>query len=1005
MLRLLTLHIIFILFIGNSLFAQNKKRVKENLKAENLELIADSLLLEEKFGNAVDKYIKAARIFERNKKWYNAVKNYRQTAWCYLNINKLDSAQYFNNYSKKLLFKKANNFGEPELFEKSEIYYNQAKIYLERSKFDSTIYYVKKSLNIINKLNAHSNSYNLILAKYYQTFGYTNYVKGNYEASLKFYFNALNLRQKELKQEHELILISYFNIAIVYYAKRDYKKASENFWYVIDNCSDDDKIWKANSYNYLGAIQYITMEFKKAITYYNSALKIYKEINGGNSLQVALCKNNIGQAYLQLKDYENALKHLKISVQIIKENLGETHSALSQYLLPLGQYYYQLGETNQAIKIFTEALDILDMNEFPDKLIKNKLYNFKGLTYLKTANNDKAVQYFQRAICEIISEFDYNENLNDPEIFFEGTNIINSNIDIISKPTLYDNLCNKAFANYQIYIQDNSRINNLLQSFNSYKLVFHLLDIIRLDLSNEESKYTLSNFEKTILINAIHVCFELNNIFPEKLYSSYAIKFADKLKSASLSDNSYISNAIKNSNIPAELVNKETELSNELSFLKTQISKNKQETEKISITEYENTYNNLAIEYDTLSNYLKATYPKYYHLIHSNELNINEVKSEIKENEIIIEYLVTDTNIFIVTLNKKNYEIINVHIDSSFKKSVLKYYKSIRKVEISNFITTNSILFEKLIAPIQNRIKNKKSLVIIPDDYLFYIPFEALYNPENSANKIDFRNLSYLIKDYDIRYNYSINLWMFNKNHIDKEKNISDDFIGFAPVFENEESLALAELNTNDTTTRSVVIDGKRFSKLLYSEKEINEISNLFIKNNRNASTFFYNKASEDNFKNNIAAYKYIHISSHGFADKNNPNLSGLAFYHSEDSTICDSINIEDGLLYSSELSSIDINADLVVLSACETGIGKLVIGEGLIAINRSFMNSGVPNTIYSLWNVLDKNTSDFMIEFYKGVLSGKSYSQALRDAKLKMIKNISSSFPKIWSSFVLLGI
>ena len=443
-----------------------------------------------------------------------------------------------------------------------------------------------------------------------------------------------------------------------------------------------------------------------------------------------------------------------------------------------------------------------------------------------------------------------------------------------------------------------------------------------------------------------------------------------------------------------------------MAFYNTQISKNHQESETQLIKDYKKAYNILAIEYDTLCNYFKKTYPKYYNLIHFNEFNIDEIKSKIKENELIIEYFVTDNNILIITVNSENYEIVNVNIDSTFKENVFKYYRSIRKIEISNYHAGNSIIYKKLIEPIKDRIKSKNSLIIIPDDYLFYIPFETLYDNKNSIdNNIDFRNPGYLIKDYEIRYNYSLSLWMFNKTICKNENNFTGDFVGFAPVFEDNDGLPIADLNYSDTTTRSVIIDGKRFSKLLYTEKEINEISKLYEKSNKKVNKFFYNNATEDNFKNNVNEYKHIHIATHGFSDKSNPNLSGLAFYNSENLNNNDSINIEDGLLYSSEISSLDINADLVVLSSCEGGIGKLVEGEGLIAINRSFIISGVPNIIYSLWNVADKSTSDFMIEFYKEILSGSSYSKALHKVKRKMLENISTSYPKTWSSFILVGI
>ena len=203
----------------------------------------------------------------------------------------------------------------------------------------------------------------------------------------------------------------------------------------------------------------------------------------------------------------------------------------------------------------------------------------------------------------IIDGFDYNNELNDPEIFFEGTNIINSKFEILSKPILYDILINKAIANFQLYEQNTASTNKLEQSFNTYQLAFQLLDIIRLEISDDDSKYILGENEKVYYQNAIDVCLKLNSLFPDKQYSKYVLELIDKCKSSSLRDKSYITNALNNSNIPKDLIEKETEIAKKLAYYKTQINKSNQDSETQIIKDYTNAYNTLAIEYDTVCNY------------------------------------------------------------------------------------------------------------------------------------------------------------------------------------------------------------------------------------------------------------------------------------------------------------------------------------------------------------------------------------------------------------------
>ena len=109
-------------------------------------------------------------------------------------------------------------------------------------------------------------------------------------------------------------------------------------------------------------------------------------------------------------------------------------------------------------------------------------------------------------------------------------------------------------------------------------------------------------------------------------------------------------------------------------------------------------------------------------------------------------------------------------------------------------------------------------------------------------------------------------------------------------------------------------------------------------------------------------------------------------------------------MLFANETFDLDLNADLVVLSCCESGIGKFVKGEGMMAMTRGFFYSGARNVLFSLWKVYDRQTSDLMLNFYQNVLRGKTYSSALRRSKLRMIADRLTAFPSKWSGFILVG-
>jgi CHAT domain-containing protein len=145
--------------------------------------------------------------------------------------------------------------------------------------------------------------------------------------------------------------------------------------------------------------------------------------------------------------------------------------------------------------------------------------------------------------------------------------------------------------------------------------------------------------------------------------------------------------------------------------------------------------------------------------------------------------------------------------------------------------------------------------------------------------------------------------------------------------------------------------------------------------------------------------YRVIHLATHSIVDDENPSFSRLIFSAGSDST-------EDGHLHSYELYNLHLNADLVTLSACNTGFGKIQEGEGIMSLARGFAYAGCPNIVMSLWPASDKATAHLMEMFYQGLAAGLSKDAALRKAKLQYLNEADalSANPYFWSSFVFMG-
>jgi CHAT domain-containing protein len=212
-------------------------------------------------------------------------------------------------------------------------------------------------------------------------------------------------------------------------------------------------------------------------------------------------------------------------------------------------------------------------------------------------------------------------------------------------------------------------------------------------------------------------------------------------------------------------------------------------------------------------------------------------------------------------------------------------------------------------------------------------------------------------------------------------------------------------LTSDRETMRSVSANGNTWNELTYSENEIRDIVSLFDNKAIAAKGYLHSMASERVFRKEAGHFNFIHIATHGMLNESFPDLSGLVFspsFPGGDTT--SNPPKDDGILFSSELYDLSLNAGLVVLSACETGTGKLVRGEGLMSMTRSFLYAGIPNMVYSLWKVGDVSTHKLMVGFYKGILNGLSYSRALQQAKISLVGDEKYAYPLFWGGFTLVA-
>jgi len=315
-------------------------------------------------------------------------------------------------------------------------------------------------------------------------------------------------------------------------------------------------------------------------------------------------------------------------------------------------------------------------------------------------------------------------------------------------------------------------------------------------------------------------------------------------------------------------------------------------------------------------------------------------------------------------------------------------------------------LYKELIQPAGDLLAGKHELIIIADDSLHRLPFEALISPSIASSPVAVRSDNskwpYLVREFSISYAPSVSVLASLRDYHRGTGAPQKAFVAYAdPNYDQQSTLAII------AAVRSAG-DGQqlKLGRLLNSRREVEGIAKLFAKNE--ADLYLEDSASEENVKakDRLSRYRIVHFSAHGLVNEMRPRFSGIVLSLPKLDKDGVPLSEEDGLLSAYEILDLKLNADMVVLSACQTGVGKEIKGEGMMGLTRAFMYAGTPSVVVSLWNVNDRSAADLMVRFYRHLWKPGSENlnkaEALRKAQLEVIE--MGNKPYHWAPFILVG-
>ncbi|MFO8129661.1 MAG: CHAT domain-containing tetratricopeptide repeat protein [Bacteroidales bacterium] len=818
----------------------------------------------------------------------------------------------------------------------------------------------------------------------YNNLGIFFRLREKYDESLEYFDKAQKLILSWDEPDESVLARIYNNMGIVYKDKGDYFKALKYYENALNIFLKDpeDIEMAAQVYINLGNIYIKQSEYEKALDVFMKSSQI-KGRYAPREWSVSLA--NIANAYIGLGRLDKAENFYRKAIHNREKYYGKEHYRLGEYYINLYNVLVRQGRDDEGKLFLEKAQFIYDKNFGEMSPFHANIYLFRGLEHEKTGAHEQACAMFHNALISSIESYDDTNFYKNPAMELISPEVQNLEI-----------LRSKAGNLFEFYkmVPENKAL--LHSCFATYDLLLDMIDRMRGGYLNEQSKLFLTKNVREGLNDALQAAHHAYRVTGSEAYKWKAFRYSEKSKSALLS--SALSDDEKKNTygISSEIQMKEKNILLETDFYEKKIYEERQkvipDAEKIAL--WQSKLLELSQEYDRVMDHLKESYPDYYALKYGSKIpEISGIQDFLGSNRALLAYSLTDSVLFSFAITDRVFEVVAKDIDSSFYDMLSSAITTLRNNQFGNmsyeefreYVRSSHTLYTFLLQDLEPVISGKR-LIIIPDNQLGYLPFESLLTRMPDDPVFDFRPLAYLVREHPISYSYSATM-MMQQNRKSGQKDI--ELLAFAPTYENIDEIDTFKFVTSRDYKSYLV-------PLNFVKQEIENITGIIP-----GVSFVDYDATEEKFWHFGRDYDILHFAMHTLINDEQPMYSQLVFTLTNDS-----LETNDGLLNTYEIYNADLNAELAVLSACNTGYGKLQKGEGIMSLARGFIYAGVPSIVMTLWAVEDRSGSILMSGFYDQMARGVPLDIALQQAKLNYLEEsgMLTAHPYLWSGYVCIG-
>jgi CHAT domain-containing protein/Tfp pilus assembly protein PilF len=724
---------------------------------------------------------------------------------------------------------------------------------------------------------------------------------------------------------------------------------------------------------HLGSLERSWGNLAKALDHYEEAVRVGREAWAKpfdvkwpfNQAYLVDLLVDVGTLYGQLRQYDQAQATFQEALDRSRQ-LG-TRRLMARTLLNLGELARDQGRLEIAVGHHQQALTISE--EITLRPLVGMALAELGWDSLQLKNPQQAIQFFQQAI-------EAGGETLPPEV----------------KTRVYSGLA-----------EASETLGDWKKAEEYYRFTIESVEKVRVGVLSEDRKIGFWQTKQATFERAISLLHRLHLKNSEAGYEAQAFEYAERARARAFLDILAEAKVHIRRGFSQEVQQEEQAIFWEIAKIHKKLLQ-----ENLSQTETTKLERDLARAEEQLRDFqqrLRLTHPAYAALQYPDPLNLEKVQQEVLDSEtLLLEFMLGEKQSFVWAVSKEGCQMVALPGRAEIERQVNSYRQVITsphssKELINRYFSQAHRLYRVLLQPIEKTLSQHEQLVIVPDGILHYLPFETLVERRVTRKTVHPR---LLLSNHRISYASSASvLGLLQATHnVSSGKDM--ELLAYAdPVFGRRQVVAQTRENRNKLVdiARSLYREqGMKLDLLPYTREEVKNIAALYP---RKASKVYVGPAATEASvkRENLDHFNCLHFATHGLIDEEVPARSGVVLSLVGEKE-------EDGILQMNEIFNLDLNAELVVLSACQTGLGKLVKGEGLIGLTRAFMYAGASSVVVSLWNVRDSSTAEFMKSFYRHLRARKDKAEALRQAKIDMIRSDIPAyrFPYFWAPFVVIG-